>query len=199
MILAQVVHSQVFVGENVYISEGTEVTVKNQDIIVENAVKGNGMIVLQNTTEKKSIIKINKKENLRNIVVDDTEKYAVEIYNDNTTEKVVNQEVVNLSIASSFGLQPIIHSENFYLASLLKFPKINTKNIAKYAKKQANQQYTNSAQNVNQTQINTSFATIDNDTSLYIFTPKPAYGKIYTQQNRYDFTLIDDDFQPPKA
>lgn len=41
MILAQVVHSQVFVGENVYISEGTEVTVKNQDITVENAIKGN--------------------------------------------------------------------------------------------------------------------------------------------------------------
>lgn len=201
MTLAQVVYSQVFVGENVYISEGTEVTVKNQDIIVENAIKGSGMIVLRNTTERKSIIKINKEENLRNIIVDNTEKYAVEIDNhtENTTEKVVMQEAVNLPITSTFGLQTIIHSENFYLASLLKFPEINTRNIAKYAKKQPKQQYTNSAQNINQMQINTLFATIDNDTSLYIFIQKPAYGKIYTQQNRYDFTLIDDDIHPPKA
>lgn len=63
------------------------------------------MIVLQNTTEKKSIIKINKEENLRIIFVDDTEKYAIEIdnHNDNIAEKVVMQEATNLPITSTFG------------------------------------------------------------------------------------------------
>ena len=202
IICSQVINAQVFVGENVYISEGTEISIKNEDVVLASTVSGKGKIVLQNTGTKKSLIKVSHPDNLANVVFDDEQYYAVKIIDDKSIQdkttirsSFVEREIPR-KLVSAFV--EIIPEEGFYLLSVLKFPEIKSKTTAKYSKKAAKQNYSPLSECVSNGQNNIVFATFTNNTILYIFYKTIAHKNNYARQEHYKFTVVNSVFEPPR-